>query len=85
MRNSRLIFRVVLWVHLRPVMGSPHQRVTPCAGPPNAIDLHVALEQLGSSLRNGMDIHSGQLGNSAVAAMSKAQGFQPRVEPALSL
>jgi len=45
------------------------QRWTSCARTPNALDVHVALDQLGSPLGDGVNIEPRQLGNSAIPAM----------------
>jgi len=49
------------------------------------LGLHVALEQFGSSLGDGVDIQPGQFSDPAVAAMSQPQRLEPGVQPALPL
>jgi hypothetical protein len=61
------------------------QRRTSRAWTPNSLDLHVALEQLGSALGDGVDIQPGQLGDASVPAMSQAQGLEPGIQSALAL
>ena len=61
------------------------QQRTSRAGTPDALELHVALEQFGSALGNGVDIEPGQSGDPAVPAMPQAQRLQPGVQPALPL
>ena len=59
--------------------------MTPSARPPNAIELHVALQQFCSPPRDRVDIQPGQFGQPAIAAMSEAQRLQAGIEPALPL